>query len=233
MSEAKPWLAWNEWWFGCATLEEARKAADLALQSSRHQARLGDGWADDTDRIGWGVQLVHCVEHNRQPTRCPYCEQEQGTPHLPDCDDFEEDHPERVVSLEHDFLRDYRLEPVPGAIEAVLGLASDAQLRAEVERREGASTAADLGRKVEELEAEVRELSDAHDRAWAHLSDATGTLDEAVASVVAALTARAERAEAALASWRESLDLATGPESPLPTMVRDVVRGFFVGVDRG
>lgn len=173
MGEAKPWLAWNEWWFGCATLEEARKAAAEALESSRQQALYGYGWADDTDRIGWGVQLVHCVEHNRQPARCPYCEQGQGTPHLPDCDDFEEEHPERVVSLEQDFLCDYRLEPVPGAIEAVLGLASDEQLRAEVERREMAdkgtlidvlsSTATDLGKKVEALEAAMATLLEPSD----------------------------------------------------------------------
>ena len=59
------------------------------------------------------------------------------------------------------------------------------------------------------------------------LTDAERARNIAIGSETA-LAHEVERLRAREASWRESLQMATGPDSPLPPLARDVIRGFFV-----
>lgn len=127
-----PWLSWDDGWDRYPTLAEAQAAAAKTLGDHREWARR-EGWPDDTDRIAWGVTLYRAVEVRRQTNTCDECEAEPGAVHEDGCGLVEEDG--TVYDPEHPYTCGYELEPVPGAIEAVLGLASVEQLRAELARR--------------------------------------------------------------------------------------------------
>ena len=60
------------------------------------------------------------------------------------------------------------------------------------------------------------------------------TLADAVGRMIRerdALAARVAEFEEGIRSLRDSYDLTTGSDSPLPDLARDVVRGFFVGAE--
>lgn len=115
----------DDGWSHYATLAEARKAAEEALDTRRDWANSDNGeWPDDTDRIGWGVELCCIVGHEVE----------------------EEVYGELRQSVE------YTLEPIPGALEAVLGLATLDQLRAELARREARQLAVPIWRGPTEWE---------------------------------------------------------------------------------
>jgi hypothetical protein len=128
MSEYRPF--WSqagddapEW--GYATAEEARRDAEKQLDADQTAAASDGEWPPGVDGTCWGVVLGRVVEHP-DPHTCDECDGVGR--HEDDCLEAGDD----LDAV------DYRLEPVPGAIEAVLGLASVEQLRTELARRDGA-----------------------------------------------------------------------------------------------
>lgn len=122
------------------TADAASKCAEGRLDYDRDNAH--EGWPEEVTDTCWGVVLARVTETSRAPVTCPYCEHRVGDVHAADCDDFE---PGRRVTADFDEHADYELLPVPGAIEAVLAMATDAQLHAELARREAAERSTEDG----------------------------------------------------------------------------------------
>lgn len=118
------------------SLRDALKGARTALAYDREILRSEGEWPRGVERTWVAVMLYRVTEKDRAPARCPYCDAEVGTPHTAECDEYEPENPDRVVVLDFDYTCDYGLVKVPGAIEAVLELASEGQLRAELARRD-------------------------------------------------------------------------------------------------
>ena len=105
------------------TFADAERQARKALDDDSDHARDSGEWTGVTDQIRMGVVLAQVV-----PTDPEW--------RIPDGETVDAGLP---VVLVEDLGRDptvrYTLEPVPGAVEAVLGLATVEQLQAELRRR--------------------------------------------------------------------------------------------------
>jgi len=90
--------------------------------------------------------------------------------------------------------------------------------------RNEAEAQADLGLRLAELRVPLERHETVvleRDEARARELKALRERDEALAKV--------ERLQEQVDRYRESLDLALGPDSPLPRLIKEVIRGFFLG----